>query len=333
MIRDMENGTDFLDKLARLHCDRPNGRPRPHKAVMLLSVSLLAEAGDLAENKIVYDTRLLEIFRNLFTIARQDSDQFTPYNPFFHLKSEGFWYLVPNLGMEDRLKHLKQVKGPGELREVVAWATLDPRLHMLLLNPQTRHEFQAVLIQHYMNHAGSQMWAALKEETLIANRQKELLSDSIPANDNDKPIDRVRSAAFRRMIREIYDVRCAACGVRFFFEDVDLIDAAHLIPFSDGGDDRPQNGIALCKNHHWLMDNAILAPGPGGRGSDYTHPVWHVRKGLDERFEEHRTVLELRGKTVIPPRDGHFIPARDSLDWRMEQLRRCSITNEMDYAE
>lgn len=122
------------------------------------------------------------------------------------------------------------------------------------------------------------------------------------------------------LFREIYDVRCAACGIRFFFEDIDLIDAAHLVPFSQTQDDRPQNGIALCKNHHWLMDHNIIVPGPG-RGQNYQRPMWHVRKGLDDRFEEHKPVLELKHRSVILPAESRYTPSREGLEWRMERLR------------
>ena len=39
--------------------------------------------------------------------------------------------------------------------------------------------------------------------------------------------------------------RCAACGLRFLYDEITIIDAAHLIPFSETHDDSPQNGMAL----------------------------------------------------------------------------------------
>lgn len=329
-LRVMGETDKLLEPFRRLRCDRTGGRPRPHKAVMLLSVSVLAEAGELGQNRIAFSPRLLDIFRGLFDAVKQGSDQFTPHNPFFHLKSDGFWQLHPTPGMEERLRHLRAVKGPGELREVVAYATLDEPLFLRLHDPAFRHAFQAVLIQTYLSHAATEAWAALEQETLIAARQRELLGYPA-AHAREKATAKVRSAAFRRMVKDLYDTRCAACGMRFFYDDVDVIDAAHLIPFSVSGDDRPQNGIALCKNHHWLMDHAILAPGPG-RAGNYRNPIWHVRQGLDDRLEEHRVVLELKGRPVLVPREEPFRPCREGLDWRMDRLRRGEVEHEMDYA-
>jgi len=314
----MKKLVTYEEKFIRLHCDAPGGRPRPHKAVMLLAVSLLAEADELPENRIEYNPRLLDIFRSLFEVVRMPSDKNTPYNPFFHLKSEGFWHLDPTEGHESALQHVRTIGGPGQLREMIAAARLDPELFDLLRDPASRKALQGVLIQRYCSHAADALWERMQEESRIETRRQQLLREE--RSEYPEDTEPVRTAAFRRMIREIYDIRCAACGVRFFFEEVDLIDAAHLIPFSQSRDDRPQNGIALCKNHHWLMDHAIIAPGPG-RGSDYQRPVWHVRQGLDDRFEEHRPVLELKGKTVILPAQPRYNPARDSLDWRMATLK------------
>lgn len=314
----MDTLAKYTQAYQRLHCDKSGGRSRPHKAVMLLAVSLLADADELQQNCIEFNSRLLEIFSSLFDVARQYDDKKTPHNPFFFLKSEGFWHLHPKKGRVEALKHMRNVRGPGQLRDTVAYATLDPELYALLQDPEARRKLQAVLIQQYCAHAADAMWQAVEKEAQIEARKQILLreepDDYLPKQDS------LRSAVFRRMVREIYDVRCAACGIRFFFEDVDLIDAAHLIPFSQTQDDRPQNGIALCKNHHWLMDKSIIVPGPG-RGGNYQRPVWHVCAGLDDRFEEHKPVLDLKNRSVILPAERRYAPCREALDWRMDKLR------------
>ncbi|MFZ4397821.1 MAG: HNH endonuclease [Kiritimatiellia bacterium] len=88
---------------------------------------------------------------------------------------------------------------------------------------------------------------------------------------------------------------------------------------SESFDDSPQNGVTLCKNHHWLMDAGIIAPGPAN-GSDYGDLRWHVRKGLDAEIEGQREVLQLTGKTVILPRDARLRPKREAVDRRMAML-------------
>lgn len=73
----------------------------------------------------------------------------------------------------------------------------------------------------------------------------------------------MREAAFSRIIRDAYDYQCSACGLRLILQDgLSILDAAHLIPFRVSGDNSPENGIALCKNHHWAMDRHLIAPCP-----------------------------------------------------------------------
>ena len=36
-----------------------------------------------------------------------------------------------------------------------------------------------------------------------------------------------------------------------------IVDAAHIHQFSDSRNNDPRNGLALCKNAHWLFDNGL----------------------------------------------------------------------------
>lgn len=78
--------------------------------------------------------------------------------------------------------------------------------------------------------------------------------------------DSKRRRSFRDHIVQAYDGACAVCGQRLqdarsgtYFE----IEAAHIFPVSgvevddaaEGGPDTIQNGLALCRTHHWAFDN------------------------------------------------------------------------------
>jgi putative restriction endonuclease len=95
---------DYSQLFSKLRTDRQGDRPRPRKPVMLLAVMALAEAGRLPEGRIFYSPDLLEIFARFFDLVRAGSDQRTPFNPFFYLKSDGFWHLHPQPGKDDLLK-------------------------------------------------------------------------------------------------------------------------------------------------------------------------------------------------------------------------------------
>lgn len=76
---------------------------------------------------------------------------------------------------------------------------------------------------------------------------------------------RVRDYSARRFsidVREAYGHRCAFCGVRLSNIDgvISGIDAAHILAWGTYEIDVISNGIALCKNHHWAFDAALMVP-------------------------------------------------------------------------
>jgi putative restriction endonuclease len=136
------------------------------------------------------------------------------------------------------------------------------------------------------------------------------------AEDDDAEPKAGRSYGFRRVILEIYDYQCAACGLRIrlpMVEDLTFVDAAHLIPFYEGQNDHPTNGMALCKNHHWAMDRRLIAPHPDG--------MWVVSPQLRaHRSPGEKELNELSGRAFLLPRESAFLPERKALCWRVERL-------------
>ena len=70
----------------------------------------------------------------------------------------------------------------------------------------------------------------------------------------------VRSDAFRVGVRKLYGYQCCVCGAdaRGAGDGGSIVEAAHIVPKSEGGPDDPRNGIALCRNHHWAFDNGFF---------------------------------------------------------------------------
>lgn len=69
-----------------------------------------------------------------------------------------------------------------------------------------------------------------------------------------------RDPEFLQTVREAYNERCAVCGVRRETPDGrPEVEAAHIKSVSDGGPDALENGLALCRLHHWAFDNGWFA--------------------------------------------------------------------------
>ncbi len=95
-----------------------------------------------------------------------------------------------------------------------------------------------------------------------------------------------------------------------------MVEAAHIHPFSEAGDDDPRNGLALTPDMHWAMDRHLIAPGPDLK--------WHVSRVLDRRIPDLARLTGLEGQGLFLPREVRFAPKREALQWRLEQLRRGS---------
>lgn len=69
-----------------------------------------------------------------------------------------------------------------------------------------------------------------------------------------------RDAAFRRFVRTAYDNRCAITGLRLINgEGRPEVEAAHIVPVSDKGDDSVRNGLALSGTVHWMFDRGLIS--------------------------------------------------------------------------
>lgn len=71
-------------------------------------------------------------------------------------------------------------------------------------------------------------------------------------------LSRLGQAAFRRILLDAYDKRCAATGCAA----LDALEAAHVEPFKAGGIDTLSNGILLRADLHRLFDTAQIAVNP-----------------------------------------------------------------------
>jgi len=65
---------------------------------------------------------------------------------------------------------------------------------------------------------------------------------------------RLHQRTFREKVLHAYHEHCAFCRLKHR----ELLDAAHIIPDSEGGSAEVPNGLSLCKIHHAAFDKNIL---------------------------------------------------------------------------
>lgn len=310
---------DDLDRYLRafreLNVNRAGGRASPHKPCMLLALLGLADAGHLDRNEIRFTPALLERYARFFNTVSGPSDHANPYFPFFHLQGDGFWHLESLPGREGVVQAMRSARSNSNIADNIAYAHLDPELHALMMDERARAALREELIVAWFGDRRMPLDRVLQEERGSDRYETALrhgaASTELPARES--PPEPVRSAAFRRIVNEIYDYRCAASGWRIILPDSRvMVEAAHLIPFSESHDDDPRNGIALVPSFHWALDANIIAPGP-----DYQ---WHVSKALDDRVADNQPLLALAGKSLMLPKEKALWPKKAALEWRLGHL-------------
>jgi putative restriction endonuclease len=67
---------------------------------------------------------------------------------------------------------------------------------------------------------------------------------------------KLRNRAFKQVVREAYEYKCAVCGMKICSPNTMQweVEAAHIVPHRANGKDDILNGIALCRLHHWAFD-------------------------------------------------------------------------------
>jgi len=300
----------WLERLYNLRRDKRGTHERPHKPVLLLAILDLLDRGVLTRNEVPLSPDLVETFKRYFAVVRQVSDKPTIENPFYFLSGDGFWELVPKTGGRPLYQSGNASGAPTlkALREV--YGRFDTGFYdALLIDAQSRHQLREALIARYFPEKYDQL-APLAGAPATLNSQPSTL------NFAEEPPG--RDGAFRHTILEIYDYRCAACGIRVKISDaLSLVEAAHIVPFGESRSDRPDNGLALCPNHHWAMDRFLIAPCPDSR---HRAGIWRVGSGLDARIEGQKDLVALANQPVIPPSEEKFYPALESLRWREKHL-------------
>lgn len=293
----------------------------PHKICMLLAVLDLARAGLLKQNRIVYGPALLERYVGFFQTVRLPNQHPSPNLPFFHLRGAltdgrpSFWHLKPLPGREQAVAAMTAAPRPSAIANNIAFATLDDELFDLLQLLGSVDALGDALARHWFKQGLSDLNAAVRAASQIS-RYERVLRDDLPLTVEEPPPPRaVRDPAFRRVVLESYDYRCAATGLRVVLNDNTeaMVEAAHIVPFSESQDDDPRNGIALTPNMHWAMDRNLIAPGP-----DF---LWHVSSALDDRIPDFRAFAELDGRRIFKPGEVRRIPKQDALRWRLDRLR------------
>jgi len=262
---------NYIHKLSNLRTHKNRNRypaytshRAPDKPFLLLSIMDLIAQGAITDNFIKPSFELVEMFNGYWNRIMPLGSKTSMAYPFPRLKTDGFWELIPNPGYEKKISI--NFSSMTKVREVCAGARMDEELFRLMCKPETREQLRAALIETYfapeirsrvleqghLNYAAYQYSEKLLK---VAEGKK----DFGKATDESDWQKKIRDSGFRRTIVTLYRHRCALCGIRMLTpEGHTIVDAAHIKPWKNSFDDRPTNGMALCKLCHWSFDKGLM---------------------------------------------------------------------------
>ena len=149
---------------------------------------------------------------------------------------------------------------------------------------------------------GLGLWNAVRDRL---NRQPlSSITEQRSRYGEPRPIrPRLGQGAFRILVTDIYQRRCAVTRER----TLPALEAAHIRPYSEGGDHEARNGLLLRRDIHSLFD--------AGYVTVTTDHHFEVSSRIKEEFENGREYYDLKGKSIYVPESVAQKPDAAALSW------------------
>lgn len=288
-----------------------------NQPILLLSVIDSITQGLLQENHITISDELIETFKKNWSVLSLEF--FEPIDfaiPFFHLKNTPgkFWHVKFS---EQYVRGRPQTI--NTLRRDIDSARFDDELFDLLQDPNARKELIDVLISTWFSSNKKHIEDILTINQHFQDSTRDEL-DSIESGNTDRQPkvylrkSVLREASFRKSVVELYDYRCAFCRLKVTRSlSQTIVDGAHIKPFSQFYDSRPNNGLSLCKNHHWAFDR-------GWFSIDDRYQIM-VANDLKEESPPHsRSMKDFHGEIILLPSSEQYYPRIDAIQWHRKNV-------------
>src|SRR5438034_5714566 len=283
----------WLKVVSNLRVDRKRGIA-PYKPLLLLVLAELAEQGKLTEKILPLTGDLVFRFLAYGTIVAERLSQRPDIRqPFYHMRNDGCWTPLDENGQPTL-----------EKRRAVA-ARLDETFWACLNNPDFREQMRRILIAKYFVDASER--AALYQLVGLSVPPDPIVKEDARLYETSR--ERGREARFRLTVVPAYNYICAMTWYRLVTVDSgSIVDAAHIHQFADSRNNHPRNGIALCKNAHWVFDEGLWS-------LDDEYRVLVDMKRFDESGAEELLLSLKANSRILLPADPNYWPDKAHLAW------------------
>ncbi|HID21836.1 MAG TPA: hypothetical protein EYP14_05475 [Planctomycetaceae bacterium] len=296
---------EWLERLTKLNVYKAKYGEAPHKALFLLALMDMLEAGESVSDRPELTSELAFRFMALWPIvAYRRTQQPDIRMPFHHLSS-------------DRLRTPYMADGDmSPAKKTTRYVELDAEFSEALDDEQFRRRARRILIARWFPPAERNGLYALYKIPVPTDDQ--IARDANFQVPNDaKQVG--RQARFRLDVVSAYNYTCALTGYRVTTIDgCSIVHAAHICAFKDSRNNDSRNGIALCKNTHWLFDHGLWS-------IDENYRIIVAKGHLSESCPDQNPLTEYEGQRLRLPASRALWPDRKHLAWhRKERLKGSS---------
>ena len=122
----------------------------------------------------------------------------------------------------------------------------------------------------------------------------------------------LRGCIFKREIPKIYNYTCCISEMKIdAIINVSMVDACHIIPFSESYNDTIKNGIALCPNLHRAFDRGLIT-------IDNNYKVVVSNSFKEEK--SNYSIQGFQGKKILLPKLKNYFPLKDNFRWHQTNI-------------
>ena len=303
----------YIKLFSKLRVDRTHGVAAPHKPVLLLSVLQLYQNKLVNDNRIYITPDLVSFFKVIWNLLVVSNHTCNITYPFYHLRSSSFWKLIPKRDFNQ----IKLTVSFSSLNASIECAVIDDDLHNLMMDIKSNSILQDILLETYFHQTKDRFKNPKQEQTKLFNNIENIILKESPAEyktevkklieQNNEEEIYLRGGVFKREIPKIYNNTCCISGMRINSTiNISMIDACHIVPFSESYDDTITNGIALCPNLHRAFDRGLIS----------INENYEVIISDNRIFKEESSdygIRKFEGKQIVLPDNQNYYPSLENL--------------------
>jgi len=309
----------YFKSFRKIKPDR-QGWVKPYQYVLLLSIIELVEQNLIQEDKrIIFDDSdtLISVFCHcllpfLPPDLRTQKKHYNLWDPIRALERKRIFFDVQ---YKDLMPRNQRIRTVPQIKQYIEYITLNNDFCNALQDQYVRQQLTNFIVSTFLEKNSQdfnyilQINQNLEEPT---NLEKSWVDFELkPTKKTYLKREILRDHSFREGIVQNYNYECAVCGLKTrSSEGYNIVDSAHIKPLAIFNDNQLDNGICLCKNHHWAFDQGLFT-------IEHNYSI-KVSTNFEETSPNSKPIQNFHGAKIYLPKKVY--PRTDALQWHQDNV-------------